>query len=141
VCDLHRRWGEEDPARFAFADVASLPAPSDARTVAALRRCGALRTSPELAAALAARIPLAAGSPPEVALRAAAVAACAAAAAAAAGGAGAWPLQLWHWLSANEPETTDAAADAAAAVAAANEGGGVPPAGVAMHITRDTVFY
>jgi hypothetical protein len=137
VCDLHRRWGEEDPARFGFADVAALPAPADARTVAALRRRGALRVSPELAAALDARAHLPAGSAPEVALRAAAVAACAAAAAAAGGGAGAWPLQMWHWLGANDGD--EGGADEGAAPGA--EGGGARAAGVAMHVTRDTVFY
>jgi hypothetical protein len=121
VCDLHRRYSEEDPARFAFCDIGSLPAPADAALVAALRRRGAIRTSDELAARLSAGALLPSGGAEEVALRAAAVAAAAAAAAAAPGGV--TPLQLWHWLAANEE--------------AHAEGEG----GAGLHLTRDTAFY
>ncbi len=121
VCDLFRRYSEEDPSRFAFCDIGSLPAPADASLVAALRRRGAIRTSDELAARLNSGALLPSGGAEEVALRAAAVAAAAAAAAAAPGGV--TPLQLWHWLSANEE--------------AHAEGEG----GAGLHLTRDTTAY
>ena len=113
----------EDPARFAFADIAALPAPADAALVAALRRCGAVRVSPSLAERLAADALLPPGGREEVALRAATVAAAAAACAASPGGALS-PVQLSFWLAANGGSGGDGAADV-----------------VPLHRVRDTVFY
>ena len=122
TCHCLNSFSADEPARFAFADIAALPAPADAALVAALRRVGAVRVGPALAERLAAGTPLPPGGRDEVALRAAAVAAAAAACAASPGGALS-PMQLSFWLAAN--------------------GGGIEGAAdvVPLHRVRDTVFY